>query len=477
MHTRRSARPRPRELNPKGPKDKEQAGKVEMEPAAKKGQADTAPGTKAASKGPKAPIGAPGVPARPPKVSAPLHPKVSALRFTKIALQEVEMLRQLFGLEQLPLSEHVLEFEIADAPPSVPNALRRVLTDELRSSCLAIHGFLNIDASTDPMMFDQFVRGRISLIRLRPQLPEAVIRDVTFGLKFANKTQSPQIVTSGDLVVKTGRSALPGPIFNPTYELAVVQPGHTLEIDEIYIDQGHGREHAAFNVGCRARSIALDIEEYPEEETHGSRSAHRDASGYKVSTLTARPRRHLVDVVIPAAPDDPALLKTLPIDACRNVKSRLALIVSALERWVDIESRPKLLPGATAAALPLAAPGAAQSTGRKASETGEVAFTQVELPGGLTEGILQVRGETVTVGALIEESVVELEPGVDYAACDTPQYEGLIKLIVRHRGDARALLVRAARQAIEWMDAVQQGLFASTPTLATGDGSFKRRQK
>lgn len=402
---------------------------------------------------------------------APLHPKVSALRFTKIALLEVETLKQLFKLERLPLSEHVLEFEIAGAPPSVPNALRRVLTDELRSSCLAVRGFLNIDASTDPMMFDQFVRSRISMIRLRPQLPEAVIREVTFGLKFANRTQSPQIVTSGDLVVKTGRNTLPGPIFNPTYELAVVQPGHTLEIDEIYIDQGHGREHAAFNVGCRARSIVLDIEEFPEEETHGPRAAHCDASGYKVSTFAARPRRHLVDVVIPAAPDDPALLKTLPIDACQNVKSRLALVVSALERWVDIESRSK----PTTATLPGAAPG-----GRKANEAdsgGEVALTQVELPGGLTEGILQVRGETVTVGALLEESIVELEPGVDYAACDTPQYEGLIKLIVRHRGDARALLIRAARQAIEWMDAVQQGLFTASPTYATSDGSFKRRQK
>ncbi len=440
-----------------------------MEPDSKAKQANRAPSAKAAP------------PARAREAEPRrLHPKVSALRFTKIELLEVETLKQLFGLERLPLSEYVLEFEVAGAPPSVPNALRRVLTDELRSSCLAIQGFLNINASTDPMMFDQFVRGRISLIRLRPQLPEAVIREVTFGLKFANSTQSPQIVTSGDLVVKTGRSALPGPLFNPTYELAVVQPGRTLEIDEIYIDQGHGREHAAFNVGCRARVIALDIEEYPEEETHGARSPHRDASGYKVSTFVSRPRRHLVDVVIPAAPDDPALLKMLPIDACQNVKSRLALVVSALERWVDIESRPK--PATTTSP---AAPGGPQGAGRanKTSEAesvargGEIAFTQVELPGGLTEGNLQVRGETVTVGALLEESVVELEPTVDYVACDTPQYEGLIKLIVKHRGDTRALLIRAARQAIEWMDAVQQGLFASTPTLATGDGSFKRRQK
>ncbi len=402
--------------------------------------------------------------------SAPLRPKVSALRFTKITLLEVAALKELFRLEQLPLSEHVIEFEIAGAPPSVPNALRRVLTDELRSSCLAIQGFLNIDASTDPMMFDQFVRGRISMIRLRPQLPEAVIREVTFSLKYANRTQSPQIVTSGDLVVKTGRNALSGPIFNPTYELAVVQPGHTLEINEIYVEQGHGREHAAFNVGCRARSIALDVEEYPEEETHGPRSPHRDASGYKVSTFAARPRRHLVDVVIPAAPDDPALLKMLPIDACQNVKNRLALVVSALERWVDIESRSK----------PATISPTTSSVSRKAGEAdsrGEIAFTQVELPGGLTEGVLQIRGETVTVGALIEESTTELEPGVDYVACDTPQYEGLIKLIVRHRGDARELLIRATRQAIEWMDAVEQGLFAATPAIATSDGSFKRRQK
>lgn len=388
--------------------------------------------------------GAPGRAKPAGEAAGPAGVRVWGVELLRVRVEAVAELRALAGLDQLPLANCILRFRVDGAPPAVPNALRRAMVDELPGRYLAIDGFVSVEGSTDPLMFDQFVRNRLMLIPLRPQLPEELARQVTFRLDAENPTAVARVVHAGELEVASGRLA--APLFNPTTELAVLQPGRTLRVDKIYIAQGQGREHAAAQVAARARIVPLDVPRRPRAETHAQAGPHRAASDFAVSTLVARPRSHLIEATVAAVPADMAVARTIPVDACALVRDRVAFVVAALEAWVD---RAPAAPGA----------GRAPTAGRLPQAS--VMFSVADGEDGVRHATLVVRGETMSVGALLEACAFEAEPDVAFVAAICPPHEGALRLSLSSRGDVRALAVRAGRRAMAYLDAVREGLLAA----------------
>ena len=91
---------------------------------------------------------------------------------TELTAERVPALRELFGLERLPLAASHVEIELAGVDAAAANALRRALADEQPGYALQVpEGGWDAEATTDRFMLPQFVCGRIALLRLRPQLP------------------------------------------------------------------------------------------------------------------------------------------------------------------------------------------------------------------------------------------------------------------------------------------------------------------
>lgn len=354
-----------------------------------------------------------------------------------LAAAEVPELRELFGLERLPLGMARVSAEIRGVTTDVVNAIRRALVDEMPGRCLAVpaEGGFDSAATTDPFMLPQFVEQRIALIPLRPQIPAATVRGLRLRLDATNPGTEDFPVYAGDLQVAAGE--MPEPLFNPTFKLAVLQPGARLVVNGIHIAEGRGgRDGAAFNVARRAAYRHLDLPEHERAETHDEGGAAVDQSGYKVSTLVADPRWHVLSATLPATTADPAEARAVLADACANIAERL--------RFADaVAGRRAAGPGAEA---PAHQPGAQ--------------FTVVDLHEGLVEGILQIPGETDTIGGLVCRAIFELAPDIVFTAYTVIPHEGRLAVTVHHAADAAGVtaLVRGAiRRCIAVIDVLRAG--------------------
>jgi len=375
-----------------------------------------------------------------------------AITRNELTADHVPELRELFGLERLPLAPAKVEIEVKNVPTAVANALRRAVIDEMPGRCLRVppEGF-DSELTTDPFMLPQLVSQlNIHLLPLRPQIPAEVVKALRLGLDVTNRGTSALTVYSGDLEVTEG--AMPDPLFNPTFTIAVLQPGKRIVIRGIYISSGFGRDHAAYQVARRGVTRPLDIPEYPESDTHDAPTfgadgapltgAAADWSGFRVSCLVADPRRHLVSAVLPATGPDPAAIRAVFADACANVKDRLRLVVSAVERHARA--------GAQVGAAP----------GQEAARAG-VQFTVVQLQEGLSEGILQVPAETHTIGELLRRAVHDLTPNLVFASYEIVSHENRLHFTVRHTEDVVRVILRGAQHCIATFEALQRGITAA----------------
>jgi hypothetical protein len=350
--------------------------------------------------------------------------------------------------QALPLAKERLLVEIDGVPTAVANALRRTLKDELRGRCLTFDGGdLDREATTDPFMADEdFVRTRVRMIPLRPQVSEALVKTLRFALDAENHTDTVMAVYSGDLVVVEG--ALGEPLFNPTHVIASLQPGRTLRIRNIRIAEGFGYQDAAFTVAVRAVSRPLDLEELPREATHGASGVATLQSGYVESSLVANPRRHEVKAYLPAVPAGGGATATVLIDACGAIMKRLRYIQGVLE-------------GARSRAAALSGQGGAGAAHRAAN-----AYFLVTPDGPRTKGVLGVRNETDTIGNLIARSVYELMPDIAYVGYTCVPHENMVKLTVSHAvsepAEIEPIVTRAVKHAYGVFSQIQQGIRAKT---------------
>jgi len=329
-----------------------------------------------------------------------------------------------------PLAPERVTVEVKGVPTAVPNALRRVVKDEMVGHCLTFDSSdLDRKESTDPFMLNEmFIRTRIQMIRLRPQISESIKKDLRLALDAKNSGTTVMSVYAGDLVLTGGE--LSEPIFNPTCEIASLQPGKTLKISNIRVSEGRGSDNGAFTVAIRSVSKPLDLEEFPTSDTHPAGAKASRVSGFKISSLVANPRRHQISFIIPAAPRGRDVGVVVFLEACRSILGRLRYIQIALENSQNDSSR--------------------RST--------KIYFLSTP-DGGRTKGVLGVAGETHTIGNLLARAVYELMPDIGYVGYTCIPHEGEMRLTVAHSvsepSELRVAVLRAVKHCTGIFNKIQ----------------------
>jgi hypothetical protein len=350
-------------------------------------------------------------------------------------------LRQLFGLERLPLAPVRFALELKGAPTAVANALRRALLDELPGHCLRVPPDGYDCLNSDPLMLAQFVNHRIANIPLRPRIPPE-LEGLRLELDVTNESSVPRVVHAGDLRVEGG-SKRPPPLFNPTHELALLQPGRRLRIRGIQVATGRGADDAAFQVGRRAVCRPLDLPQFEEAEIREKKGAACDASGFKVSTLEANPQHHEVSAWLPAAPAAGAAAEVRAVlaRACASIRERLRHLAPVVDQ---------------------------KGAGRRGAT-----YAAVRLESGLLEGTLRAPGETATIGELLRRTAFDLAPRL--ANIKWAPEEGGIVLTLSDR-DATRVLAAAIERAEATFAAIQRGVEEVVPVVAARGAAAKKSE-
>lgn len=329
-------------------------------------------------------------------------------------------LRRMFGIPSLPLAETTFEIELANVPTAVASALRRAVTDEMQGYALQVP--VNADAqaeTTELYMLPPFVNQRITYIRLRSQIPPDIVDQLELELDVSNAEGGvPLSVYAGDMRIAKG--SMPEPLFNPTTKIAVLQPGKRLVVRGIRISRGYGRDAAQYCVASCVINRPLDIEEYSDAEMREEKGIAADWSGYKVSSLVANPRRHLVRGILPATAAVEAESRTVLVDACANIVSRLRKILSAIS----------------------------------GGEPHGIRLTVAQLEGGVTQATLLIPGETATIGELLTRTTFEL------ASVSNVTHTGSLVITLSCADDAAQLIRKAIGHSISTFEKIQRGIEA-----------------
>jgi DNA-directed RNA polymerase subunit L len=325
----------------------------------------------------------------------------------------------------LPLSKVGLEFVLEGASTALANSVRRALAGELEGRCLTFDP--EDYQTTDPFMGDyDFVRDRVRMIRLRPQVSEALLAELTFSLDVENPSAEVRMVHSGDLVPS---QAYETPLFNPTVELAFLQPGTSLKIRGIRFAAGWGSGDAAFAVAARAAAVPLDLAEVPRGETHGKDSAARDLSGYRDSCLVANPRRHALRATLFAVPE--------AVDETKAAALLLQRVSQSL--WRRAERITRVLDA------PLAEDRDGGLTRRVA---GDFFRAEPRPDGGTVQGTLRLQKETYTIGRALTREVYDAFPDLPHVSGNCVPHNEYLEVSVVVKGqdgeEAAAVLKEGA---------------------------------
>ena len=337
----------------------------------------------------------------------------SNITVTRVPLtaERAPLLRELYGLERLPLAPADIKF-VLKGSTALANALRRTVTDEMPGHRLTVvPSEVDTVNTTEAFMIPFFIHERIMQVPLWRGATEGALR---FRLDVRNTGTSNLAVYSGDLHPLTGPKD--HGLFNPTFEIGFLRPGNRLYIHEVLVTRGLGRDHASYNVMCCARFRHLDIAEHPRAATHAPDGAHVNSSGYVTSVLVADPRRHEFAAMLPATQRESDAVHAM-VDACDHLAGRLR---------------------------------------RAQAAVGSAQYAAIQLENGLTEGVLQIPGETPTIGELLRRKVCDLYPDVSYVSQQEITHESVMRFMLRH-GDATLALLESIRACIEDVDAVREG--------------------
>ncbi len=334
-----------------------------------------------------------------------------------------------------PLAPERVTLEIAGVPAAVPNALRRAAKEEVLGRCLTFDpGRLE---TTDPFMTDAgYVLTRVRMVPLRPQISEGIVKGLRLALDVSNATGAAMSVYAGDLTVVAGE--LDGPLFNPTHELAFLQPGRVLRISDIRIAEGYGSQDAAFAMGVRAVARPLDLPEAPRAEPHAEGGGPRRPERLP----RERPR---------GRPPPPRALRRLP----RRPPGGAGGPDGPRRRLRLPRRAPPLRP-----ARPRGGGGGASRPHANAS--------YIVTPGeDRMEAVLSVRGENDTIGCLLARYVCELKPDISYAAYRCIPHEKEMRLVVAHPvpepKDLEPIISAAVARALDVLGQIQRGIRAALP--------------
>jgi hypothetical protein len=218
--------------------------------------------------------------------------------------------------------------------------------------------------------------------------------------------------------LRIAKGVLTEPLFNPTYKIATLQPGKRIVIRGIRITSGYGRDDAIYNVACCGVNLPCDIPEYTRAEMCEEKGIAADWSGYKISSLVANPRHHLVRAILPATTAVESEARVVLVDACANIIARLRRIAGAITGGAELHG---------------------------------IRLTVARLEGGLSQGTLLIPGETSTIGAVLSRMIFEI--GVSCVS-----YTGALSVTVDNVGDVGGLIRKSLQDAIVVFDTIQRGI-------------------
>ena len=288
-----------------------------------------------------------------------------------------------------PLCEQELSFVISGVRAAISNAFQRVMTQELTGHHLTAD-IASMGETTDPFMKPEFViYQRIQNIPLVFGLTDPA--SFEFRLDVTNDTKAVMAVHAGDIAVVKGK--LTRPIFNPTIEVASLQPGKRIVIDKITIADGVGRVSAPANVAIRGRHIALDLKRLPKEKTHKGLQGDAQRSGFATPSTLADPKKFKVVVSIAAGERGSTKARGLPLQACNNIIMRLRQVMDTIDRSSD---------AASAAAKSAAVADMSSWSAEQAEDS------------DLSVGTLNLRGETATIPELLRTELNIMLPDLAY---------------------------------------------------------------
>jgi hypothetical protein len=303
-------------------------------------------------------------------------------------------LEALFGIKKLPMAKAVVDVEFKGISTAEVNALRRVLCCEMQGTHLTCEGIM----SSDKHMIAGYIKNLIECVRLKPQ----VDTKIELTLNIINNTTEEMKVYTGDMESKNLSEA----IFDPTICIAILYPGRSLNIKRIYIATGYGYDDGNFNVASNAAFTHLDIPQHSDAEMRLVGGIAVDESGYKISSMIAKPRHHILKFSLPATGPNLKEIYMTYNDACKEIIRRLRVFISAVKN--DI--------------------------------------TRIELSIDYFEATLVI-DETYTIGELIRSKVFEVEPNIAYITYTISNR--MLTMVVRHISDPVSLLIKAATLCVE----------------------------
>lgn len=366
-----------------------------------------------------------------------LKTKWNGIKYTPEIQQAFDELMGIEGFKLPFASEHV-EMILGDVDVSVANAIRRTLIDEMSGYCLSfdISDFKH-DIYTDLFMDPEFIRLRVRGIKIMRHMSKDLLKNLKFAINVHNKTDDVLYIYAKDLILTNGK--LDNAIFNPTYELAFVQPGRSLNIQNIRFDSGKGIYNATFNIACRSVSMPLDIEEYPKEEIYSAEGSQRVLSGFKISSLVANPRKFKIKFDLPAVLDNGGKTTYLTImDVCTNIISRLQYIQRSIDESQNLQ---------------------------QTVDTITFIRTDVVVDGiTMKKFVINVKNETDTIGGLLTRTICNLDPDISCCFYSCIDHEKVMSLNVRKEVtdplELEVLVVDAIKQIIATFTSIKKDVQA-----------------
>lgn len=169
-------------------------------------------------------------------------------------------------------------FEVSGIHNALANAFRRTLSAEINVK--ALNADLESFETNDPFILNDFtIETRLRHIPIL----QSISTDSRYKLEVVNNTEAPMNVKSGMIEVVKGPAKLP---FNSNFTLAVLQPGKTLKLPNIYVDTGYGYEFAGYNICSVVSAIPLDIVPIDLETCEGTPAAIADPHQFKFSFVS-----------------------------------------------------------------------------------------------------------------------------------------------------------------------------------------------
>jgi DNA-directed RNA polymerase subunit L len=341
----------------------------------------------------------------------------------EISNKNIPDIKKIIGIDKLPLSNTYVSIEIKGIPTAYINAFRRTSIDEMTGYALQIPTDMDWGETTDEFMLPQFVSQRISLIPLKNNLTSDYNK-ILFNLIVENNTIDVMNVYSKDLQLISGK--LSEPIFNPTFKICILQPGRKIVIKNIYIGSGIGKDNIAFQRVRCASYTHLDIPQYDKKETHDINGSMVDYSGYKISSLESNPMHHKYSCIIPSTNNDKNEIKMLFIEVCNNIKERLRYILSHIELAINKESNNQ-----------------------------DIEYNIFQLTEGIYEGVLNIIGETYTIGELIKKTIYDLIPDIINVKYIILQHENKLQITIQYKEHVTGILVKSIKYCLTTFDKLQ----------------------